>query len=112
MKGTRQTDNSILAARVDGEEEKDEDDDDDEDDDRGAAGASVELKGTIATGSLTGSCASNTLAFKIGTTAVKTNSSTEFKDASCSSLKAGDSVEVRGKRQTDASVLASRVERK
>ena len=39
-------------------------------------------------------------------------SSTQFKEAACASLKAGDSVEVKGARQTDNSVLATRVERK
>ena len=60
----------------------------------------------------TGSCGPNTLAFKVGTALVKTNGSTQFKDTSCASLKAGDSVEVNGARQSDSSVLASRVEKK
>jgi hypothetical protein len=72
----------------------------------------VELKGAIAAGSIGGSCAASNLSFRVGTTLVKTNASTQFKDAACGSLKAGDSVEVKGARQTDNSVLASRVERK
>jgi hypothetical protein len=104
-KGTRQADDSILAATVEGDAE-DEDDDDDEDDAR-----EVRLNGTIATGSLTGSCTASTLSFKVSSTTVKTNSSTRFKDTACGSLKAGDKIEVRGVRQTDQSVLASRVEK-
>ena len=52
------------------------------------------------------------LSFRVGSTLVKTNASTQFKDAACASLKVADSVEVKGARQTDNSVLASRVERK
>jgi hypothetical protein len=47
-----------------------------------------------------------------GTTMVRTNAATEFKDTTCAALKVGDSVEVKGSRQTDSSVLAARVERK
>jgi hypothetical protein len=71
----------------------------------------VDVKGAIATGSLAGSCAANTLSFKVGTTTVKTNASTKFEDTSCAALKAGDRVEVKGTRQADASVLASKVEK-
>jgi hypothetical protein len=71
----------------------------------------VELNGSIAIGSLAGSCAANSLSFKIGSTLVRSNAATQFKDTACTALKAGDSVEVKGVRQTDASVLASRIER-
>lgn len=108
VKGARQADGSILAASVEGEGDDDRNDDDNNEDDRGEA----ELRGTIAPGSLAGSCASNSLSFTVSSTPVKTNGSTEFKNASCGSLKAGDSVEVKGGRQADGSVLASRVERK
>ena len=103
VKGTRQGNGSILAAEVEGE---DEDDDADDDDAR-----EVRMTGAIATGSLAGSCTAGTLSFRVSSTMVKTNSSTRFKDSACSSLKAGDRVEVRGARQTDQSVLASRVEK-
>jgi len=71
----------------------------------------VELKGSIAAGSIGGSFASNSLSFSINSTQVKTNASIQFKDTSCASLKAGDSVEVKGSRQADASVLATRAHR-
>jgi hypothetical protein len=101
VKGTRQSDGSILATSVEGEDE-------DENEDRNE----VELKGAIAAGSIGGSCAASNLSFRVGSTLVRTNASTQFKDAACASLKAGDSVEVEGARQADNSVLATRVERK
>ena len=97
-KGARQSDGSLLAASIEGEND---------DENQGE----VELKGSIAAGSLGGSCASNSLSFRINSTQVKTDASTQFKDTSCASLKAGDSVEVKGSRQADGSVLAKRVER-
>jgi hypothetical protein len=103
VKGTRQSDGSILAASVEGDDEAEE-----ENEDRNE----VELKGAIAAGSIGGSCAASNLSFGVGSTPVKTNASTKFKDAACASLKAGDSVEVKGARQTDHSVVASRIERK
>jgi uncharacterized protein DUF5666 len=105
-KGTRQTDGSILATEVEGKDEDDDDDDDDDDDAR-----EVRMTGTIATGSLAGSCTASTLSFRISSTTIRTSSSTRFKDVACSALKAGDRLEVRGARQTDQSVLASRVEK-
>ena len=83
---------------------------DDNDDDNNEQNG-VELKGSIASGSLAGSCAANSLSFRIGTTVVRSNAATRFEDTSCTALKVGDSVEVKGTRQTDASVLASRIEK-
>ena len=103
VKGTRQGDGSILATSVEGDDE-----DEAENEDRNEA----EVKGTIAAGSIGGSCAAGNLSFRVGSTLVKTNASTQFKDAACASLKVGDSVEAKGARQTDNSVLATRVERK
>jgi Domain of unknown function (DUF5666) len=105
VKGTHQSDGSILATSVEGD---DEDEDEEENEDRNE----VELKGAIAAGSIGGSCAAGNLSFRVSSTLVKTNASTQFKDAACASLKAGDSVEVKGARQADSSVLATRVERK
>jgi hypothetical protein len=47
---------------------------------------------------------SNNLACHVGATAVRTNASTQFRDTSRAGLKARDTVEVKGARQTDASV--------
>ena len=52
------------------------------------------------------------LSFRVGSTLVRTNASTQFKDTSCAALKAGDSVEVKGSRQADAAVVATRVEKR
>lgn len=99
-------DGPINATKI---EVQNPDDDNDQGDDNDKN--QVEVKGAIATGSLAGSCAANTLSFKVGTTTVKTNASTKFDDTSCAALKAGDRVEVKGTRQADASVLASKVEK-
>lgn len=98
VKGTRQADGSVLAASVAGEVENEDEND--------------ELKGTIAAGSITGSCATNTLAFRVGSTPVKTNAATQFKDTSCATLATGSSVQVQGTRQADGSFLATRIELK
>src|SRR5262249_60666304 len=107
VKGRRRADSSTAAATR--ESDDDNDDANDNDDDRDGA---VEVNGTIAAGSLAGACASNSLSFRIGSTLVRTNASTQFKDTSCAALKAGDSVEVKGSRQADSAVLASRVEKR
>lgn len=75
----------------------------------GKGGEHVELHGTIAAGSLSGSCAAHTRAFGVGTTKVTTNAATEFRNVACEGLSAGTEVEVKGARQADGSVLASRV---
>jgi hypothetical protein len=102
VKGTRQTDGSVLAASVEGNGDNENDDDQE---------SGAELKGAIVAGSIAGACPPHTLSFKVGSTTVRTNAATEFKDVSCASLKPGDSVEVKGARQSDASVMASRVTR-
>ena len=69
----------------------------------------VEVSGAVAARG--GACPS--LTFTVGTTAVSTSSSTEFRDVSCSALKNGDRVEVKGSRQSPTAVLkATRVEKK
>lgn len=83
----------------------DEPGDANDDDNPNAPGAQVELKGTIAGRS--GSCPS--LSFALGSTTVKTNTNTTFKDVACAALKDGDRVEVKGTRQSSTVVLASRV---
>ena len=51
------------------------------------------------------------ITFSVSGSTVSTSASTRFDDA-CSSLKNGDRVEVRGVRQTNNVVAASRVEKK
>jgi Domain of unknown function (DUF5666) len=51
--------------------------------------------------------------FTVGTaTTVVTNASTEFRDTTCATLATGDTVEVKGAKQTSGAVLAKRVEKK
>jgi hypothetical protein len=71
----------------------------------------VEVKGAIIANSLAGSCAANSLSFRIASTTVRTNAQTKFEDTTCGGLKAGDVVEVKGSKQSDGSVLAMRVEK-
>lgn len=115
VEGVRQANGTVLASRV---EKKNADDDDDEDDDddhgnRGPGdgnrqGGEVELNGTLA--GLGGGCPSIT--FTVSGSTVSTSGSTRFDDGSCSSLKNGDRVEVKGVRQSPTAVAASRVQKK
>jgi len=76
----------------------------------GPGQAEAEVKGTIVAGSLSGSCAGASLAFRIGTTAIRTNAQTRFDDITCGALSAGDAIEVHGTPQADGSLQASRIE--
>jgi len=100
VEGTSQASGSVLATKV---EKEDDDDDEDEDENE------VEVRGAISS-AVTGTCPS--IGFSIGSTSVSTNASTRFDDTSCSALKRGDTVEAKGTRQTNGSVLASRVKMK
>jgi hypothetical protein len=67
----------------------------------------AEVSGVLA--GRAGTCPS--LTFSVGSTHVSTSGSTEFKDVTCSALKNGDRVEVKGSRQNDGTIAASRVEK-
>lgn len=96
VKGTRQANGSVLATRI--EDEEDEDDEDDRE---------VELKGTLS--GKAGTCPAIT--FAVAGSSVATNASTRFDDTTCSALGNGDRVEVKGTRQSNGMVAASRVEK-
>jgi hypothetical protein len=81
-------------------------DDDGKDDDHEQGG--VDLKGTIA--GLSGTCPS--ISFTVSGSSVTTGPKTEFDDGACSTLKNGSTVEVKGTRQANGSVLASEVDKK
>jgi hypothetical protein len=100
VKGTKQSNGSVLASRVEGEEEEVQP--------APAPGGNVEVSGTLS--GKTGSCPA--LTFSVSSTSVVTNGSTQFKDTSCGALANGDKVEVKGTRQSNGTVLATRVERK
>ena len=77
-------------------------------DDGNRQGGEVELNGAIA--GLGGGCPSIT--FTVTDSTVTTSGSTRFDDGSCSSLKNGDRVEVKGVRQSPTMVAASRVQKR
>jgi cytoskeletal protein CcmA (bactofilin family) len=92
--GDRQADGSIVARKI-------EIDDD-------AAGGEFEIEGAV--GGLKGTCPA--VQFGVNGFAVATSASTAFEGGGCSALKSGDKVTVKGTRQSDGSVAATRVSRK
>ena len=114
VEGVRQANGIVLASRVENQAADDDDDDDDDNPNRGPGpgdgdrhGGEARLEGSI--GGLGGACPS--IGFSVAGSTVSTSASTRFDDA-CSSLKNGDRVEVRGVRQANNVVAASRVEKK
>ena len=98
VRGTMQPGGVVLAARIENEER--EDDDEDADDD--------EIVGEIA--SVTGVCPALTLT--VGTVTITTTADTTFDDVECGDLATGMTIEAKGVRQSDVSLLAARIERK
>jgi hypothetical protein len=90
VEGARQPDGSLNARKI-------EIDDD-------ATGGEFEIEGAL--GGLGGTCPS--VHFGVNGFAITTNASTTFESA-CSGLKSGDKVNVKGTRQADGSVVATRV---
>jgi hypothetical protein len=107
VEGVRQANGVVLASRVENKTADDDDDDDENDDDGDRHGGEARLEGALA--GLGGACPSIT--FSVSGSSVSTSASTRFGDA-CGSLKNGDRVEVRGVRQSNNAVAASRVEKK
>jgi Domain of unknown function (DUF5666)/Putative binding domain, N-terminal len=70
-------------------------------------GENVQFEGSVS--GLSGTCPA--LTFTVRGRTVRTNGSTDFRGGSCSALRNGDNVDVRGTTQPDGSVLASRVDR-
>jgi hypothetical protein len=104
VKGTIQPNGSVLATRLKAEKPEDENDNDnDHENDNDNAN---EVVGAIA--SKTGTCPA--LTFKIGTTTVTTTLATTFDDVTCTALANGMEIEAKGVRQTDGSLMASRIE--
>src|SRR5262249_37558378 len=87
VKGTRQANGTVLASRIEFEDQ---------------VNNQVELEGTISAGS----CGS----FTLNGVTVTTNSATVFEDGACADIRPGRRVEVKGTRQANGTVLASRVE--
>jgi hypothetical protein len=101
--GVRQADGSLLASRIEAE------DDDDETNNRGPNPGNSEQRFTGSVSGVGGACPAIT--FMVRGNKVATNGSTRFDDTSCGRVANSMTVEVRGLRQTDGSVLASRVKR-
>lgn len=83
---------------------RNDDDDDDDDEARSLFGVEGVVSGITAT------TACPALTFMVGTTSVTTSATTEFDGMLCTALANGLVVEVKGVRQTDGSVLATKVE--
>jgi len=98
VRGTMQPGGAVLAARIESEER--EDDDEDADDD--------EIVGEIA--SVAGVCPALTLT--VGTVTITATAGTTFDDVECGDLATGMTIEAKGVRQSEVSLLASRIERK
>lgn len=77
-------------------------------DDRNSSVGEIELSGALSARP-TGTCP--TITFVLAASTVITNSSTQFDDAVCASLAAGDTVKVEGTKQSNGQVLAREVKR-
>ena len=91
--GVRQSNGSIDARLI-------EIDDD-------ATGGEFEIEGAL--GGLKGTCPS--IQFGVNGFSIQTSASTTFEGAACSALKSGDKIQVKGTRNADGSVAATRVKK-
>ena len=92
VKGTRQTDGSVLATRISVA-------------DVPSTSTTVELKGAVSLQA--GTCPAIT--FTVQATKVTAAAATTYEHGACAAVKNGTRVEVRGTKQTDGSVLATRI---
>jgi hypothetical protein len=91
--GVRQSDASIDARRIQIDDDQ--------------TGGEFEIEGSL--GGLKGTCPA--LTFGVNGFAITTTAATVFEGGACSTLKSGDKIVVKGTRQADGSVLATRVKR-
>lgn len=91
--GTRQPDGSLIARRIQIQDD--------------ATGGEFEVEGSV--GGLKGACPS--VSFKVNGFSITTTSATVFEGGTCLALKSGDKVTVKGTKQADGSVTATRVKR-
>jgi len=94
VNGTRQADGSLTAREVEIEDENENED---------------EFRVEGAMSALSGTCPS--IKFTVAGNPVSTSATTRFDDG-CTGLKNGDSIEVRGSKQTNGTVAATRVRRR
>ena len=110
VKGTRLTDGTVLASRVEKENDDDDDDDDDDDRDEDDRDNEAEIRG-IVTGAASGhACPAFT--FTVGSTSVTTSARTKFEHTTCAGVINGISVKVEGTRTSPTAIAASEVEKK
>jgi hypothetical protein len=101
----------IIATEV--EVKRDDDDDDDDDDDRDDDDRDDddnddnEVRGVV---SALGTTACPNITFNVGTVRVRANSSTRFEDGTCANVLNNVRVEVEGRRESDGTLLASKIE--
>jgi len=100
----RVTDSSV---RIDAEkrDRRGDNDDDDEDDDKNDDNDD-EVRGAVS--GLAGACPNIT--FTVGGTLVRASDATRFEDGSCGRVRNSAKVEVNGRRQSDGSIRATRIE--
>lgn len=91
--GTRRSDGSIDARLIEINDDE--------------TGGEFEIEGSM--GGLKGTCPSVT--FGVNGFSIRTNASTTFDGTACSAFKNGDKVNVKGTKQSDGSVLATRLRR-
>jgi len=108
VKGVQQT-GVVQAARIQIEGPENEPGDNQGPGDNKGPGkdGEVDLRGSL--GAVTGTCPAITSS--IGTTMFTTSSATRFDDGGCAALTAGKKVEVKGTRNADGSVTATRVQK-
>jgi len=94
VKGTLQSDGSVVATRIEGNDRGNDDIDE------------GEVSGPITASA--GACPALTLT--VGSMTVKTTAATVFHDGACGALQVGTVIEATGMKQGDGSLLASRIE--
>jgi Domain of unknown function (DUF5666) len=104
-----QRDGFVFATRIHVEDQDDDGQpgDDDGDEDEGEDEHEVKLEGTLL--NLASACPA--IHFTVAGTPVVASASTRFDKVACSALKNNDKVEVKGTRQTDGSVSATRIKK-
>jgi len=108
VKGTMTGPSAMTATDVEVQNEHANPGNDDGDDDgHGDNRGEVELKG--APSGVTGTCPAVT--FTVSSTTVTANAATKFDGVACTALASAGRVEVKGTRQTNGSVLATKVEK-
>ena len=108
VEGVRQSNGSVLASEVNRSNGSTTDDDDDDDDDRDDSRQEVDITGSLSARPA-GSCP--VVTFTLSGSTVVTSGTTRFDDVSCANLSGGDSLRVKGVRQSNGSIAASEVKK-